>query len=163
VRANRYVANEPRPSVSETVDIAPPKFAKHCEVPGCATLYVGKDSDQRDRFACGKADVLVLDHRGNKRGICATHYTRELVRQGKASNQDIVDADGRYDAAKIEHLHASHAQADIELLPAYHGAPKGPMPFQIPPVVQRAIEHSSDDDLSDDEFFATHQRDRGMP
>jgi hypothetical protein len=145
--------------MSQHEDSSPPakKFSKTCEVPGCNSLYLGKDAHRVDRYGCGKADVLVLDHHGERRGICGDHYTQELIRQGKAANQDIVDSEGRINAAKIADYHAS-VQPDLIAAPAFHNSPPGPQPFTVPSYIAEQLEHQ---DESDEEFFATHERDRG--
>lgn len=158
MNANRFVKGEPSASVSERVVAKNPKF---CEVPGCKSRYVPSEHQGKGKgsHVVGYADVLVKDHRGETRGICASHYTRELVRQGKAANQDLVDADGRVVLAKVQAVRESE-QIPLAIQPPLHGAPKGPQQFTVPDVVAREIER--DDHVSDDEFYANHERDRGV-
>lgn len=154
---NRFVKGEPSATKVERIEVTT-KRATHCEITGCKTLYVGRDASGKERCARGKADVLVKDHRGDLRGICATHYTRELVRQGKAANQDLVDEGGRMMKEKIEAFHANNQPA-LVTQPARYGAPKDPQQFTVPAAVVRQLS-AGDEFVSDDEFFASHERDR---
>lgn len=92
----------------------------------------------------GRADVFVDGNFGEKRGVCADHYTRKLVRDGRASNQDIVDEHGRMDHAKISQLQASK-QEPLAIQPPRHNQPKGPKPFELPPVIADRLEHLDDE------------------
>ena len=74
---------------------SPSSLPDHCEVPDCESLYIGRNSHGQELHKCGKADVFVNDYNGRKRGICADHYLRGLVKAGKAANQDLIDRDGR--------------------------------------------------------------------
>jgi hypothetical protein len=155
--SNRFVKGEPSASVSERVIV---KNSKVCEIPGCKTRYVPSPHGKgKGIHLCGYADVLVKDHRGDLRGICATHYTRELVRQGKAANQELVDADGRVVLAKVQSVRESE-QIPLAIQPPMHGAPKGPQQFTVPDVVAREIDRG--DHVGDDEFFANHERNKGF-
>ena len=89
---SRYASSAP---IIRSESIGSPKLPEHCEVPGCESLYVGRNKNGQELHKCGKADVLVDDYSGRKRGICAEHYLRGLVKAGKAANQDLVDRDGR--------------------------------------------------------------------
>lgn len=108
---NRFVKGQPSASVSEPIRSQLPT---KCEIPGCKTLYLGKNGSGEDQHRCGKADVFVDDRFGNKRGVCAEHYTRQLVADGLASNQDLVDYRGAYDLAKVKAFRDSQAQLEFD-------------------------------------------------
>lgn len=82
-----------------------------CEVPGCQSVYCGKDHSGRELFKCGKADVTVHDHRGNDRGICSSCYLAEMAKAGKLANADLRDLDGRLDVTKIAEHYATKPKA----------------------------------------------------
>jgi hypothetical protein len=126
-----------------------PKF---CQVRLCMTRYTGKDAAGKDTFAQGHADVFLNDD-GVRKGICAKHYTNMLFRAGRASNQDIVDVDGRLDAARIALLPSNGSSAVVVSTKERESIVE---PYREPPVQLLSIL----DDLDDDEFFANHERER---
>lgn len=113
--SNRFVAGTPKAVVTS----APiePKFSPLCEVPGCMTLYLGKDSGDKAHYACGKTAVLVNDWRGEKRGICAEHYLRGLVRAGKSAQQDLVNDDGSISLDKFRAMQQRLRDEGLDYIP----------------------------------------------
>lgn len=87
----------------------------HCEIPGCVSLYVGTTASGEAIRKRGKADVFVKDHGGTLRGICQGCYLRGLVAAGQAPNQDLLDADGRFDPAKVRRNWDAIEHAQLEL------------------------------------------------
>ena len=110
---NRFVKGEPSATKSERVDFKNPKF---CEIRGCKTRYVPSQLYGKGMgvMVVGYADLLVPDRHGALRGICAEHYHNELVRQGKASNQDLLDHEGRISKSKLQDHWDSLAQIELE-------------------------------------------------
>lgn len=108
---NRFVKGEPSASKTERVDLKQPKF---CEIPGCKTRWVPPPKGvDKGHHVCGAADFLVKDRFDILRGICSVHYLRELSAAGKLPNQDLLDADGRYNPVKVRSHWDSLAQIEI--------------------------------------------------
>ena len=63
-----------------------------CEIPHCASLYMGKNAHGVEIMKPGKADVFVDDGSGRKRGICCFHYTQVIDRAGKGRMSEVQDA-----------------------------------------------------------------------
>lgn len=82
-------------------------YSATCEVPGCKSLYLGADAKGDNHHACGKTAVTVDDWQGNKRGICAEHYLRGLVKAGRCSNQEMRNTDGSISAVLVAEYQAS--------------------------------------------------------
>lgn len=101
------------PTTSRELD-EKPKNSPTCEIPGCRSLFVPGTNGYPDRHECGKTLLMVDDHRGDKRGICADHYLQHLVAIGKHPNQNLVDSDGRFDVTKVRNHWAALAQTEIE-------------------------------------------------
>lgn len=112
--SNRYVTNTPKATVVSPLE---PLRSATCEVPGCRSLYLGRDGAGREHFAPGKTHLYVHDGLGNDRAICADHYLRGLVRAGKHSNQDLVDRDGRIDITKFRAMQQRLQDEDLEFIP----------------------------------------------
>lgn len=69
-------------------------YSATCEIPGCDTLFVPAGNGYPDRHERGKTAVTVEDFGGVKRGICAEHYLRGLVKAGKHSLSHLRNYDG---------------------------------------------------------------------
>lgn len=91
-----------------------PNHPTHCEIPGCLSLYVGTNASGEAIRKRGKADVFVKDG-GTLRGVCQACYLRGLVAAGHAPNQDLLDADGRFDPAKVRKNWDAIEHAQLEL------------------------------------------------
>lgn len=69
-------------------------YSPTCEIPGCDTLRIPAGNGYPERFECGKTAVTVDDFGGIKRGICAEHYLRGLMKAGKHSFMELRNWDG---------------------------------------------------------------------
>jgi hypothetical protein len=81
---------------------------KLCEIRGCKSLYVGSHADGTEPlFKQGKADVLV-DARGQKRGICCQHYAEIIDRSGKGRHSSMMDFRGNLTPDSIAEYHLAN-------------------------------------------------------
>jgi hypothetical protein len=69
-------------------------YSTTCEISGCDTHFVKASNGFPDRHECGLTATTVNDWSGSKRGICAEHYLRGMVKKGKCSNQEMRNGDG---------------------------------------------------------------------
>lgn len=65
-----------------------------CEIPGCDTHFVPASNGFPDRHERGLTATVVNDYGGVRRGICAEHYIRGLVKAGNHPNQNLMNSDG---------------------------------------------------------------------
>lgn len=92
-----------------------PDRPTHCEIPGCCSLYIGTTASGEPIRKRGKADVFVKDDAGTLRGVCQACYLRGIVAAGHAPNQDLLDADGRFDPPKVRRHWSEIEHAQLEL------------------------------------------------
>lgn len=81
---------------------------KLCEIRGCMTLYIGSQQGNSPLFKPGKADCLVEDRNGNKRGICCQHYAEIIDRSGKGRHSAMMDFRGNLTPDSIKEFHLAN-------------------------------------------------------
>lgn len=111
---NRFVKGTPKATVSEPVELNSPKL---CEIPGCKSLYLGKDRFGDEHHAVGKGFMQVDDGRGEMRWICPEHYLRGVVQAGKAQHQDLVDHLGAIDPEKFRAMQRRLRAQNVDFIP----------------------------------------------
>lgn len=132
---SRYASN-----ATERDDLRdhPQERPTHCDVTGCRSVFVGRSGSGVEIFKRGKADVFVTVN-DKLRGVCCQCYAQTVNAHGKSRMSGLTDGYGAIDPAKVR----AHDDATAQ------GA--------IPELAKMAPSTASDD-----EFFASHERDRGF-
>jgi hypothetical protein len=131
---SRYASSAP---VRDDLPARAQERPTHCEVTGCRSLFVGRNNSGVEIFKRGKADIF-LDVDGRLRGVCCKCYACVVDAAGLSRMSGLTDGTGALDFAKV-HAHMATQE-------------------EIPQLAKMTRPPAADED-----FFATHQRDRSYP